>query len=70
MGDRTAAITLVTVPLPSGFTKFAGGHEAMTSGGGRGPPGILIYQWKSSEETDWKCSQYLDLELEHCLYVM
>jgi hypothetical protein len=44
IGVRTPAIMLVTVPLPCGFTMFAGGHEAMTSGGGRRPPGISGYQ--------------------------
>lgn len=42
IGDRTAAMGVVTVPLDSGFTVFAGGHEKMTSKGGRTPPGISL----------------------------
>jgi hypothetical protein len=42
IGDRTYAMTDVTIPLPSGFTKFGAGHEAITSKGGFGPPGISI----------------------------
>jgi hypothetical protein len=42
IGEKTPARMVVTLPLPSGFTKFAGGHEAMTSKGGFGPPGILM----------------------------
>jgi hypothetical protein len=66
IGDRTHAIMDVTLPLPSGFTKFGAGHEAMTSKVGCGPPGILI---NSTKKIDRKCSQPLDLKMEHRIYV-
>ena len=42
IGDRTHAMMDVTLPLLSGSTLFRAGHEAMTSSGGCGPPGILV----------------------------
>jgi hypothetical protein len=52
IGERTYAMMDVTTPLDSGLTKFGAGHEATTSRGGTGPPGIsTVFNQKDQLET-------------------